>query len=260
MDQPSKNGANDQNKRGASWLVLIEGAAALILAVIGLNFILRKEPESWTGFALLGIALLLYMLRGQVIVKGSIGKDGISWETLRAVKETAEEAKRTAETAIGVASQQVAGPPKAVAAAEEARPVETLVEDRKNGWAHPSLKPGKAPANDTQKNRWGGSAARNGRKLSARVTAVSKGWYKVVVTLSSTDPARPLTNRVRFHVHETFNPAVVTETPVDNAATWEQYAYGAFTVGAEVEHEPDSYFELDLSAPDIDAPQRFKDL
>jgi transcription initiation factor IIF auxiliary subunit len=75
--------------------------------------------------------------------------------------------------------------------------------------------------------------------------------------VTSTDLSKPLVNRVRFHLHDTFSNDVVTVKPKNDVAEITRYAWGAFTVGAEVENEPDTYLELDL-AEDPDAPANFR--
>lgn len=78
-------------------------------------------------------------------------------------------------------------------------------------------------------------AERDGRKISASVREISTHTYRIVVTVTSTDPARPLTGAVRFHLHNTFrnqNPLVPVE---DNEAVLSLIAVGSFTVGAETD-------------------------
>ena len=90
--------------------------------------------------------------------------------------------------------------------------------------------------NDPQKGQWGGQAERNYRRISATVQNIAGHLYKVVISVSSTDPAKRLTGNIIFHLHNTFrhkNPAIEVE---ENEAVLTLNAYGSFTVGAEADN------------------------
>jgi hypothetical protein len=109
---------------------------------------------------------------------------------------------------------------------------------------------------DPQRGRWGGRNQRDGRKLSATVRAVSRSWYAINLTVTSTT-REPLTGKVKFHLHSTFDPNVETVPVVDGQATLTLHAYGAFTVGAETDGGR-TRLELDLSTLS-QAPKAFRE-
>ena len=123
---------------------------------------------------------------------------------------------------------------------------------------HPKLKPGRKRKNDAQKNQWGGKSVNNGRELDADVNPIDEDWFDVVMRVKALPGEKQLTDRVRFHLHQSFKRDVVTVRPKDGVAQLKRYAWGAFTIGAEVEGEPDTFLELDMAAPDFDAPITFK--
>lgn len=263
MDPPSQSAGGPDLAAKAKTLersILLEGLAALVFGIAGLALVVIDRQPEWRGFGLLALALLLYLMRGQVITKLTVGKDGIAWEAAQRALETAQSAKKEAEFASGVVAQQLpaggttnpltgSGAPDALAG----------TEDR---WSHPALdqqNKGRAvDPDDPQKGRWGGEAIRNGRQLEARYERTERGWVTVTLQVRSTDPARPLVSAVRFHLHDSFPRMVVTKKPVDGVAELTRYSWGAYTVGAEVAGEPDTYLELDLSQ-DPDAPVGWKD-
>lgn len=245
--------------------IAVEVTIAVLLGFLGLRHILMvKEPESWTGFALIGLALLFYMMRGQVITKLSVGTDGVAWEMAQQAIDKAERAQKDAAIAKGVATQYVVPASAALSGASAsadaaAEPANEPEEGKPtNPWSHPKLKRGNKPDNDPQKNQWGGLDTRNGRRLSARVETVDEDWFKVVLRVDAVSGAPPISGLVRFHLHDTFGESAVPVTPVGGVAEIERFAYGAFTVGAEVENELDTYLELDL-AQLPNAPPRFKE-
>jgi hypothetical protein len=67
----------------------------------------------------------------------------------------------------------------------------------------------------------------------------------------------PLRGITRFHLHPTFIPSVVPVVAEEGIARLERLAYGAFTVGAEVD-DGATQLELDL-AEDSNAPQEFRE-
>lgn len=113
-------------------------------------------------------------------------------------------------------------------------------------------------SDDPQKNQWGGKSELNDRKITATVveTLFRKGWFEINLTVESTSSRNLLENIVTFHLHNTFSPDVKKITPVDGKAKLQLFAYGAFTVGVEIQNE-ETKLELDLSALP-DAPQLFK--
>lgn len=236
---------------------LIDGAIAIGLAGAGLALVYvaeTKDRPQWGGFVLIGLAVLLYMMRGQVITKLSLGKEGVALDTARAALSKAQEAAATATQNSQIIDQQLAAGGKSRARAE---PEVAGQLD----WSHPALtkaRKGKRVVDeDPQSGQWGGKFENNGRLLDAEYAPAKRGWVNVTLKVTSTDPKKPLTRPVRFHLHDTFHPSVDFVKPKDGVAETCRLAWGAFTVGAEVANEPDSYLELDL-AKDPDAPEGWK--
>jgi hypothetical protein len=99
---------------------------------------------------------------------------------------------------------------------------------------------------DPQKGQWGRLAERDGRKMTATVEERPNHSFKIVITVKSTDPAKPLTGSVTFHLHNTFrnqNPVVEVG---DNEAVLVLIVVGSFTVGAETDNGR-TKLELDLA-------------
>jgi len=103
-------------------------------------------------------------------------------------------------------------------------------------------------ADDPSKGKFGGSAVANGRRLSARITPwpASPQVCDVVLTVESTDAARPLSSPVVFHLHPTFKEKAVEVDIRGGKAELSILAMGAFTVGA-VADEGATKLELDLA-------------
>jgi hypothetical protein len=178
-----------------------------------------------TGLALAGTALLLARLRIR----------------LRSAAEDSAAAARDARIARAVAAQ-LAAPPDSVELSSELREA-----DGPDPWAHPALRRGAPVPYDPQKNQWGGKEERNGRRLSAEVEPLDAGWFRVLLVLASTDPARPVAGRVRFHLDDSFPQNRVIVRPQGGIARLERIARTRFTAGAEVENEPGTFLELDLA-------------
>jgi hypothetical protein len=135
-------------------------------------------------------------------------------------------------------------------------PVPAVVEAvaallRKLFSAEPAFQPQPTPPdpNDPQKGRWGSQAEREGRVLQAEVAPIPgvHDWFTVRLTVRSTDPARPLTGTVLFHLHPTFHTPERYVRVESGFAVLDLEAYDTFTVGAEVLEEGRwTPLELDL--------------
>ncbi len=112
-------------------------------------------------------------------------------------------------------------------------------------------------ASDPNKGQFGGHPERDGFRLDAQVTAVpqSTELFLVHAWVESTDPRRPLRDGapVTFHLHPTFADPVVTVLTAGAQAAIDRLAWGAFTIGVEVEN---TRLELDL-ATEVEAPRLF---
>lgn len=113
---------------------------------------------------------------------------------------------------------------------------------------------------DPRKGEWGGSPKENDLELSAHViTTEHPGWFKFELLVQPTKPDRKFEGKVIFHLHPTFRPDEVTKPVLNGVARYENLAYGAFTVGAEI-IETDgrtTKLELDLAALES-APLAFR--
>lgn len=105
-------------------------------------------------------------------------------------------------------------------------------------------------ADDPNKGKFGGDAKRAGRVLEAEISPAgnkTSAACEVILTVRSTDPERPLTGVVTFHLHPTFgrwekyNVDVKAGIARDEIVSW-----GAFTVGAEADNGR-TRLELDLA-------------
>lgn len=111
---------------------------------------------------------------------------------------------------------------------------------------------------DPQKGQFGGRAERNARLLQAQVEDTHDGWFVVTLEVVATRGGAALLDgeKVSFHLHDTFadNPRVVAAK--HGKAVLELDAWGAFTVGAELQSDR-TRLELDLSELPR-APKAFK--
>lgn len=128
-----------------------------------------------------------------------------------------------------------------------------------SGRAH--ILPAKTNSSDPQKGQWGGDRANKTRKITVgEITPLKRdrNFFRIPLSLESTDPVNdPVKGNVTFYLHPTFRSDVRVVEAAGGVATLELVAYGAFTVG--VKTDDGNKLEIDLSAPDIKAPQQFKD-
>ncbi len=105
----------------------------------------------------------------------------------------------------------------------------------------------KETADDPNKNRFGGKSQAKGRKLTAVVRADTEDadWYAVKIEVRPTN-GKPIRHPVKLHLHPTFEPDVYSVVPRKGVVRDEVFAWGAFTIGAEIEAEG-VQLELDLA-------------
>jgi len=100
---------------------------------------------------------------------------------------------------------------------------------------------------DPQRGQWGGKAKAQGRELRAKVRPDGSNWYRVELEVRALSGRPDLAGDVRFHLHDTFpEQDVKADHTGKRVATLGISAYGAFTVGADVENEK-TRLELDLA-------------
>lgn len=117
------------------------------------------------------------------------------------------------------------------------------------------IKPGRA-TDDPWKGVFGGKAKSNGRILKADVEDLKDDWFGISLEVSSTDKKRPLSGKVKFYLHDSFNNDKPSVNVKDGIASLYVEAYGAFTVGVEAD-EGTTRLELDLSENDT-YPKAFR--
>lgn len=116
-------------------------------------------------------------------------------------------------------------------------------------------------ASDPHKGKFGGVPEANGLKLSAEVKpfeGIDDEYFRIHLKVARTDGSA-FTTPVTFHLHPTFNPDVVTQSPVNNEAVLERVGWGGFTVGAVVKDAAGVETRLELDLAELpDAPALFK--
>ncbi len=102
---------------------------------------------------------------------------------------------------------------------------------------------------DPNKGQFGGQSEANGRRLTATIQPHAKSKSsrcQVNIKVVSTDPARPLTGKVKLYLHPTFGRWSSYEIEVKSGVAEDQIvSYGAFTIGAEAD-KGKTRLELDL--------------
>ena len=103
---------------------------------------------------------------------------------------------------------------------------------------------------DPNKGEFGGAPAANDRVLEATITPAAgsdSAACKVRLCVRSTNPAKPLTGDVTFHLHPTFRQWKSYKVPVKGGVAEDTItSWGRFTVGA-VADEGATSLELDLA-------------
>ncbi|WP_343693650.1 pYEATS domain-containing protein [Chitinophaga sp.] len=98
---------------------------------------------------------------------------------------------------------------------------------------------------DPEKNRWGGQTISSNKEAKATVSgSIVPGYFRVKVSVSSTDPAMPFVGEVAFFLHDSFEDRIVYARAVSGIAKISFLAYEAFTVGIYTSDK--TMLELDL--------------
>jgi hypothetical protein len=111
---------------------------------------------------------------------------------------------------------------------------------------------------DPNKGAFGGTGERNGYCLDAQVTPMPQSdRYFLVHAWVDSASRTPLPDgtEVVFHLHPTFPHPAVSVKSSGGKATIDRLAWGAFTIGVEIEGVR---LELDL-AQDVAAPRAFRE-
>jgi hypothetical protein len=149
------------------------------------------------------------------------------------------------------------GKPPVVGAREQAMAASAVASSASLSLEESGIQ-GSQALEDPNKGRFGEKTEANGRKIGATVKPFpgSSEFFLIHAEVTSTDSRRPLLDHtpVTFHLHPTFSPKVVEVFAENGAATLERAAWGAFTLGAEVEG---AKLELDLATQVPDAPALF---
>ncbi|MDB5202345.1 MAG: hypothetical protein JWQ27_1754 [Ferruginibacter sp.] len=99
---------------------------------------------------------------------------------------------------------------------------------------------------DLQKNRWGGIAENNGKRLKAAVEKTADDeLFHIVLIVENLEATNKKEEQVAFFLHNSFNQEVQYETIVKGKAQIELTAYEAFTAGAYT--EDGTMLELDMN-------------
>lgn len=114
---------------------------------------------------------------------------------------------------------------------------------------------------DPNKGKFGGKAEANGFKLSAAVVKmvdIDEDYFRVSLKVT-TDGTRKLEQPVTFHLHPTFNPSTVNVSPISGQVILERAAWGAFTVGVEINEANSEPVKLELDLAELaGVPELFK--
>jgi hypothetical protein len=118
-------------------------------------------------------------------------------------------------------------------------------------------------SDDPQRGRWGGSSERDGRKIEASLDKdrIRKNVFYFTAVVSSIDDS-PLVGPVKFHLHTSYRPHIITIRRVrDNRwASLEDYsAEGVYTIGVQVKGRSGDWTQLELDLAKLRGlPRRFR--
>jgi hypothetical protein len=227
------------------WLVLrrvMFVALAAALAALGVARATGRHPDidEKVLYFLVAAGLVLMLER---VTEFSVGKDGVSAKLARQAIQLAR-ANRKIITG-GVGGKPVGAPKAPTAAAAGAAGAAVEYPD------------------DPQKGKFGGQPKQNGWAVSARSVRVLPGELCEFTIRVARDATAADATIAEFHLHDTFHPQTRTVPVTGGVAELTLVAYGAFTVGVNVRHDPASdpvaRLELDL-AEDSQFPKWFRDL
>jgi len=212
----------------SKWIRIVVSVLAILAVIVEVtNW--RDVKFSWEAVVLIAIAFLPWL--SEFVESFTLGTDSLEVKL--------REIEKKADAAIDASLRGVA--------------------------KSPSTKPGPAEqiktsiGGDPQKRQWGGKPSNNGRVLSAHIERIPNEsfYHRVILRVESTDLSKPLTGKVIFHLHPTFNTPDIDVPVVNGIAETSIVSYGAFTVGAEADKGA-TQLELDLTSLDDGKDQFFQ--
>lgn len=249
-------GSEDRNP--TSWSTRFPNAGYQIIAVVCLFFVVVEatgqiKGEGVTMAILLGVAILA--LLAPKIQNLTVGKDGIVAD----LAERIDDSKKATVELDEQLSQQIAALFDRVDALLKDTPKSDAAKafEARNG---SDGLPAVSDEEDPQKGRFGGDEEHNGRRLVATVepSSVKSEWCKLTLRVVSTDATRPLVGKVKFFLHDTFQPDIYDIPIANNQAELVLRAWGAFTIGAIADNGA-TKLELDLAtSPNVQAPTAWR--
>jgi Trypsin-like peptidase domain len=156
------------------------------------------------------------------------------------------------------------GEKKRIAVAANADRIPITLDPNRNPPEPPDL----VHFDDPQKDRWGGKAEANGRRLKAvlrkygKKNKKKKKWFTFDLVVESTDGS-PLLPPIKFHLHHTFRRSSQVITKLSHAhkrAAYEQItANGTFVAGAQVRDSKGNWIGLEYDLNQLPGlPQNYK--
>ena len=112
-------------------------------------------------------------------------------------------------------------------------------------------------SDDPEKGKWGNLSINNDKRITASVVAMENNpkLFKVTLHVTSINSSKSLKGKVTFHLHPTFVNSIRTIEAENGIAQLHLIAYGAFTVGVQI--EDGTKLELNL-AEDMSFPEVFR--
>jgi len=144
----------------------------------------------------------------------------------------------------------------------------SLTQQSQHSDGHPAIETIRAPGldkpikfrNDRHKGRFGGKSSQSGFSLEASFSGSRLSKWVTVVLKVSADQSILIspTDFVEFHLHDTFNPEIMTVAFHDGVAELSLLAFGGFTVGVWI---PTHLTELELDLSEMpNAPRVIREL
>ena len=250
--------STEKTRRQSFWAKII---ISLIIISAVIIYRVNKIEIKWEEILLFVLAVIPWFSSFTETFK--VGKDGIEIKYLEEkldklqtevkteIKPLAQEAKELA-----VANEDRVSDVREIATTAQVAALrgvgkKPVIEQPEFGRASDHSEKTFFNADDPQKGQWGGKTVdeETNRRISARVEKISGEDYfrRIIVRVESTDPVNnPLTGKVTFHLHPTFDEPVINVRVIRGIAETKLVAYGAFTIGAEAD-EGKTKLELDLT-------------